>query len=333
MRRGPLAVTLHRWTAGAEAAGRLDRYVAARLGLSRSRAAALVVAGDVLVDGRVPKKSDPVVPGQRVEARVPAPAPARAEAQNIPVDIVFQDAELAVVNKQPGLVVHPAPGHPDGTLVNALLHHVRDLSGVGGTLRPGIVHRLDRDTSGLIVVAKTDRAHRALSEALKARRVRRVYLAAIWGTLGEPRLEVDRPIGRHPRDRVCMAVVPEGRPALTRFRHLESWPVGSGTATVRPAASLCEAELGTGRTHQIRVHAAAVGHPVVGDTLYGAGRERGFAGLQRGWAAALARRTPRQFLHAHRLGFDHPVTGAAMTFEARLPPDLAEVREWATAGG
>ncbi|MYJ16669.1 MAG: RluA family pseudouridine synthase, partial [Gemmatimonadetes bacterium] len=273
MRRGPLAVTLHRWTAGAEAAGRLDRYVAARLGLSRSRAAALVVAGDVLVDGRVPKKSDPVVPGQRVEARVPAPAPARAEAQNIPVDIVFQDAELAVVNKQPGLVVHPAPGHPDGTLVNALLHHVRDLSGVGGTLRPGIVHRLDRDTSGLIVVAKTDRAHRALSEALKARRVRRVYLAAIWGTLGEPRLEVDRPIGRHPRDRVCMAVVPEGRPALTRFRHLESWPVGSGTATVRPAASLCEAELGTGRTHQIRVHAAAVGHPVVGDTLYGAGRE------------------------------------------------------------
>ena len=326
-------MTLHRWTAGVDAAGRLDSYVAAQLGLSRSRAAALVVTGDILIDGRVPKKSDPVVPGQRVEARIPAPAPARAEAQDIPVEFVFQDAELAVVNKQAGLVVHPAPGHPDGTLVNGLLHHVGDLSGVGGTLRPGIVHRLDRDTSGLIVVAKTDRAHRTLSEALKARRVKRVYLAALWGTLGEPRLEVDRPIGRHPRDRVRMAVVPGGRHALTRFRHLESWPAGSGAAALAPVASLCEAELGTGRTHQIRVHAAAVGHPVVGDALYGAGRERGFAGPQRGWAAALAGRTPRQFLHAHRLAFDHPVTGAAMTFKAPLPSDLAEVREWAVAVG
>ena len=350
-------MTLHRWTAGADAAGRLDSYVAAQLGLSRSRTAALLVAGDILVDGRVPKKSDPVVPGQQVEARVPAPAPARAAAQDIPVEIVFQDAELAVVHKPPGIVVHPAPGHPDGTLVNALLHHLGDLSGVGGTLRPGIVHRLDRDTSGLMVVAKTDRAHQALSEALKARRVKRVYLAALWGTLGEPRVEVDRPIGRHRRDRVRMAVVPGGRPALTRFRHLESWPAARGPSapagpdaaapagprTAAPAArgpaarasvaSLCQAELGTGRTHQIRVHAAAIGHAVVGDAVYGAGRERGFAGRQRRWAAALAKRAPRQFLHAHRLAFDHPVTGAAMTFEARLPPDLAEVREWAVAGG
>lgn len=357
-------MTLHRWTAGADAAGRLDRHVAAQLGLSRSRAAALLVAGNILVDGRVPKKSEPVVPGQQVEARVPAPAPARAAPQDIPVEIVFQDGELAVVNKQPGIVVHPAPGHPDGTLVNALLHHVGDLSGVGGELRPGIVHRLDRDTSGLMVVAKTDRAHQALSQALKARRVKRVYLAALWGSLGDARVEVDRPIGRHPRDRVRMAVVPGGRPALTRFRHLESWPAGPGSAasagpdaaalagpraaapaapgavpaapgaTAPPSvASLCEAELGSGRTHQIRVHAAAIGHAVVGDAVYGAGRERGFAGLQRRWAAALARRTPRQFLHAHRLAFDHPVTGAAMTFEAQLPPDLAEVREWAVTGG
>ncbi len=326
-------MTLREWTAGPDAAGRLDSYVAARLGLSRSRAAALVVAGDVRVDGRVPKKSDPVVPGQRVEARIPAPAPPRAEAQDIPVEIVFQDAELAVVNKQPGLVVHPAPGHPDGTLVNALLHHVGDLSGVGGVLRPGIVHRLDRDTSGLMVVAKTDRAHHALSEGLKAHRVKRVYMAALWGKLGEPCVEVDRPIGRHPRDRIRMAVVPAGRRALTRMRRLESWPAGSGAGALATVASLCEAELETGRTHQIRVHAAAIGHPVVGDALYGAGRERGFAGPQRGWAAALARRTARQFLHAHRLAFDHPVTGAAMTFDARLPPDLAEVRRWATAGG
>ncbi len=329
-------MTLHRWTAEADAAGRLDRHVAERLGLSRSRAAALVAAGDVRVDGRVPKKADPVAPGQQVEARIPAATPARAEAEDIPVEIVFQDAELAVVNKPPGLVVHPAPGHPAGTLVNALLHHLGDLAGIGGALRPGIVHRLDRDTSGLMVVAKTDAAHQGLSEALKARRVKRVYLAALWGTLDEPRVEVDQPIGRHPRDRVRMAVVPGGRPALTRFRHLESWPAGSdGSAgpAAAPTASLCEAELGTGRTHQIRVHAAAVGHPVVGDETYGAGRERGFAGPQRGWAAALARRTPRQFLHAHRLGFDHPVTGKAMAFEAPLPSDLAAARDWAVGSG
>ena len=316
-------MTRHQWIADSAAAGRVDSYVAGAVGLSRSRVAALVAAGDVLVDGRVPKKSDPVGPGQHLEVRVPEPAPAAAEAQDIPVEIVFEDAELVVVDKPAGLVVHPAPGHPDGTLVNALLHHVGDLAGIGGTLRPGIVHRLDRDTSGLMVAAKTDRAHQALSAALKARRVSRTYLAALWGTLSEPRVVVDQPIGRHPRDRTRMAVVADGRRARTRFRHLEHWE----------AASLCEAELDTGRTHQIRVHAAAVGHPVVGDALYGAGRERGFAGPQRPWAAALARRTARQFLHAHRLAFDHPVTGQAMAFEAPLPPDLASVRDWALAGG
>ncbi len=301
----------------------MDSYVAGAVGLSRSRVAALLAAGDVLVDGRVPKKSDPVGPGQHLEVRVPEPAPAAAEAQDIPVEIVFEDAELVIVDKPAGLVVHPAPGHPDGTLVNALLHHVGDLAGIGGTLRPGIVHRLDRDTSGLMVAAKTDRAHQALSAALKARRVRRNYLAALWGTLREPTVVVDRPIGRHPRDRTRMAVAAGGRRARTRFRHLERWE----------AASLCEAELDTGRTHQIRVHAAAIGHPVVGDALYGAGRERGFAGPQRPWAAALARRTARQFLHAHRLAFDHPVTGQVMAFEAPLPADLAAVRDWALAGG
>ena len=315
-------MTRHRWTAGTDADGRLDSYLAARLGLSRNRVATLLSQGHVLADGRVPKKSQPVAPGQALEVAVPAPVPLRAEAQDIPVEIVFQDGELAVVDKPPGLVVHPAPGHPDGTLVNALLHHVGDLAGIGGRLRPGIVHRLDRHTSGLMVVAKTDRAHQALSEALKARTVKRTYLAALWGALREPRVVVDRPIGRHPRDRKRMAVVATGRTARTTFRHLERWR----------AASLCEAELDTGRTHQIRVHAAAIGHPVVGDELYGAGRERGFAGPQRPWATTLARRAPRQFLHAQRLEFDHPVTGAPMVFEAPLPPDLAKVREWALAG-
>ena len=316
-------MTRHRWVADADASGRVDSYAAKALGLSRSRVVALVSAGEVLVDGRVPKKSDPVSPGQELEVRVPEPVPATAAPQDIPVEIVFQDGELVVVDKQAGLVVHPAPGHPDGTLVNALLHHVGDLAGIGGTLRPGIVHRLDRDTSGLMVVAKTDRAHQALSAALKARRVKRTYLAALWGTLRDSSVAVDKPIGRHPRDRTRMAVTAKGRPARTRFRHLERWV----------AASLCEAELDTGRTHQIRVHAAVIGHPVVGDALYGAGRERGFAGPQRPWATTLARRTARQFLHAHRLAFAHPVTGQAMAFEAPLPADLAEVRDWALAGG
>ncbi len=310
-----------RWRTGVGASGRLDLYLAARLELSRSRIQALLEDGHVRVDGAPPKKSDRIGPGQLVEVEVPPPVPLGTAAQDIPLEIIFQDEDLVVVSKQPGLVVHPAPGHPDGTLVNALLHHIGDLSGIGGKLRPGIVHRLDMDTSGLMVVAKTDRAHQSLAAALKARDVRRTYLAAIWGTLKESPTIVDRPIGRHPRHRVRMAVVAEGRPARTRFRHLEAWA----------AASLCEVALGTGRTHQIRVHAASIGHPVVGDALYGAGRERGAAGPQRPWAMALARRTPRQFLHACRLEFLHPVSGEPMVFESDLPDDLAAVREWAVA--
>ncbi|MCY3545523.1 MAG: RluA family pseudouridine synthase [Gemmatimonadetes bacterium] len=301
----------------------MDRYLAARLDLSRSRIQALLEEGHVRVDGARPKKSDAIGPGQLVEVEVPEPVPLDAAAEDIPLEIVFQDVDLVVVDKQPGLVVHPAPGHPDGTLVNALLHHVGDLSGIGGKLRPGIVHRLDMDTSGLMVVAKTDRAHQGLAAALKARAVRRTYLAAVWGTLKSSPTIVDRPIGRHPRHRLRMAVVPEGRPARTRFRHLEAWP----------GASMCEVALETGRTHQIRVHAASIGHPVVGDALYGAGRERGVAGQQRPWAAALAKRTPRQFLHAHRLEFRHPDSGERLTFKSDLPDDLAAVREWAVSQG
>ena len=309
----------HRWTTESGARGRLDSHAADRTGLSRSRVAALIAEGLVLVDGRPGKKSERVAPGSMVEVRVPPPVPSEAAAEDIPLDIVFEDRELVVVNKQAGLVVHPAPGHRTGTLVNALLHHVGDLSGIGGTQRPGIVHRLDRDTSGLMVVAKTDRAHQGLSGALKARRVKRVYLAVLWGRLPEERVVVDRPIGRHPRERTRMGVVAGGRPARTRLRQLERWP----------AASLCEAALDTGRTHQIRVHAASIGHAVVGDGVYGAGRERGFGGAARRWAAELAARTPRQFLHAHGLEFDHPATGEVMAFKTPLPDDLAAVRGWA----
>ncbi|MDE2805124.1 MAG: RluA family pseudouridine synthase [Gemmatimonadota bacterium] len=311
------------WRTGTGASGRLDLYLARRLDLSRSRIQALLEEGHVRVDGARPKKSDRIGPGQLVEVEVPPPVPLVAAAQDIPLEIIFQDEDVVVVDKQPGLVVHPAPGHPDGTLVNALLYHIGDLSGIGGKLRPGIVHRLDMDTSGLMVVAKTDRAHQRLAGALKAREVKRTYLATIWGTLKTSPTIVDRPIGRHPRHRLRMAVVPEGRPARTRFRHLEAWT----------AASMYEVALETGRTHQIRVHAASIGHPVVGDALYGAGRERGVAGPQRPWAAALAKRTPRQFLHAHRLQFDHPVSGKTLVFESGLPGDLAAVREWAVSHG
>ena len=309
----------HRWRAGTGASGRLDSYLAAKLELSRSRVSGLVAEGLVRVDGRPPKKSDAVAPGQVMEVVVPPPTPIEAVPQDIPVDIVFEDEHLVVVNKQPGLVVHPAPGHADGTLVNALLHHVGDLSGIGGRLRPGIVHRLDKDTSGLMVVAKTDPAHQGLALALKARRVRRTYVAAIWGTLPSSPMAVDQPIGRHRRDRLRMAVVADGRPARTRFRHIESWP----------AASMCEVGLETGRTHQIRVHAASIGHAVVGDPLYGAGFERRFSGWNAPWARELAKAVRRQFLHARGLEFEHPVTAAPLSFQARLAPDLAAIRDWA----
>ena len=318
----PEGVGVRHWTAGASG-GRLDRHVADRTGLSRSRVAALIAEGWVRLDGRRAKKSEAVTRGQVVEVVVPPPEPGRAEAEDIPLDIVYEDRDLVVVDKQAGLVVHPAPGHPAGTLVNALLHHVGDLSGIGGTLRPGIVHRLDRDTSGLMVAAKSDRAHRELSEALKDRRVKRIYLAALWGSLAEDRVVVDRAIARHPRDRTRMAVVAEGKSARTRLRHLEKWS----------AASLCEVALDTGRTHQIRVHAASIGHAVVGDEVYGAGRERGFGGAARRWAVELAARTPRQFLHAHRLEFIHPVTREWLAFRSPLPGDLAAVRGWAVGEG
>lgn len=306
-------------TVDESAEGRLDGWLAARLSLSRTRIVALIRQGHVLVDGRPARKSDPVSPGQRIEVEIPALEELTAEPQDIPVDIVYQDASLLVVNKPAGLVVHPAPGHPSGTLVNALLHHVRDLSGVGGTLRPGIVHRLDRYTSGLMVVAKDDQAHLALSQALKERRVRRLYLAASWGHLPKSPLTIDGPIGRHPTDRKKMAVTERGRLAVTRCAVDERWR----------AAELLRVSLGTGRTHQIRVHLSHIGHPVVGDAVYGAGRERGMSGPARSWARELARRTPRQFLHAAELSFAHPRTGEESTFEAALPPDLAEVAAWA----
>jgi 23S rRNA pseudouridine1911/1915/1917 synthase len=306
--------------AGSE--GRLDRFLATRLGLSRTRVASLILEGRVLVDGRPAKKSESVGLGQVLEVEIPPPEPLEAEPEDIPLDVVYEDQSLLVLNKPAGLVVHPAPGHSRGTLVNALLFHVRDLSGIGGRLRPGIVHRLDRDTSGLMVVAKGDEAHVALSNAIRKREVRRIYRALAWGHLAESPVTVDQPIGRDPRERKRMAVVEGGRRALTRVRVRENWR----------AAQLLDVSLGTGRTHQIRVHLSHLGHPVVGDILYGRGWGRGMSGTGLQWAKELERRTPRQFLHASDLAFRHPVLGEDMHFRAPLPEDLATVVAWARSG-
>ena len=298
---------------------RLDRWLAEALDLSRTRVARLVEDGRVRWNEATPRKSETLSAGDRIQVEVPPPVRLSSEPEDLPLEIVFEDSHLVVVNKAPGMVVHPAPGHPTGTLVNALLHHVRDLAGIGGALRPGIVHRLDRDTSGLLVVAKDDATHRTLSSALRKRKVRRLYLAAAWGHLPESPLRIDAPIARSPHDRKRMGVVEDGRPAVTHARVLERWP----------AAELLELALETGRTHQIRVHLAHRGHPVVADPVYGEGWERGMGGPDREWARELARRTPRQFLHAYRLAFRHPVSGEVVRWEAPLPPDLEGTVAWA----
>ena len=305
----------------AEADGeRLDAFLAARVDdLSRSRAAQLIDDGHVTVNERIPKKSEKLSAGDIVLVTLPAAEPTSVTAEDIPLNIVFQDKDLLVLDKPPGVVVHPSIGHSHGTLVNALLHHIKDLSGIGGVLRPGIVHRLDRDTSGLMLVAKNDETHRALSASLKTREIKRRYLVAAWGHLTEDKVEVDAPIGRSPHDRKKMAVVATGRNAVTRFTRLERWK----------GADLLLAELQTGRTHQIRVHLLSIGHPVVGDELYSPAGERGISGPAQKWATVLARKTPRQFLHATELAFRHPRNGEVMRFRSELPPDLAAAADWA----
>lgn len=309
-------------TVGEDEEIRLDRFVAERLELSRTRVQKLLVAGRITVGGRPGKKSELVEEGAVIEVVVPPAEPVEIEAEDLPLDIVFEDDELMVVNKAAGMVVHPAPGHRTGTLVNALLWHAPNLAGVGGRARPGIVHRLDRDTSGLLVVAKTDRAHRILSDALRARRVKRLYRAATWGHLAESEITIEAPLGRDPKDRKRMAVVSDGRDATTRAKVRERWQ----------SADLLDIALKTGRTHQIRVHLAHIGHPVVGDPIYGVGWERGLGGPTRRWVDELARRTKRQFLHAVALAFDHPATSERMRFSSELPPELASVADWARKG-
>lgn len=284
-----------------DAAGtRVDAWLAAELeDLTRSAAARLLEEGRIACSGKAVAKNHRLRGGETLEVCLPEPEPIEALPQNIPLDVVYEDGDVIVVNKPKGLVVHPAPGHPDGTLVNALLYHCAgSLSGVGGALRPGIVHRIDRDTSGLIIAAKNDFAHQRLAAQLQDHTLARIYRCLAAGSLREDRGTVSAPIGRHPVDRKKMAIVPGGRPAVTHWQVLERFP----------GLTYLECRLETGRTHQIRVHLAHIGHPILGDTVYGA--RKPVPGLQ------------GQCLHAVDLRFLHPRTGEPVELSCPLPEEF-----------
>lgn len=294
------ALTLTADRAGERADSLLCRLVP---DLTRSGAQRLLERGAVTLDGRPVRKNDRPAPGQVLEVLLPDPQPIAVLPQNIPLDVIYEDGDVIVVNKPVGLVVHPAPGHPDGTLVNALLYHCKNsLSGINGELRPGIVHRIDRDTSGLIIAAKNDRAHLALAAQLQDHSLARTYEAVALGGLPEESGTVNAPIGRHPVDRKKMAVDRRnGREAVTHWSVLARYP---GYTHV-------ECRLETGRTHQIRVHLASIGHPLLGDTVYGAKKPvPGLAG---------------QCLHARRLRFVHPASGETVELECSLPDWFQEI--------
>ena len=295
----------------AEDGPRLDRYLADQWpDLTRSRLQRLIADGSVVVNDAPAKASCQVRGGDRVTVLIPAPSPLSVSAEDIPLRVIYEDQDLLVIDKPAGLVVHPAPGHPSGTLVNALLAHCPDLAGIGGVERPGIVHRLDKDTSGLMVVAKNERAHQSLTSQIKERTVTKRYLALVHGELRPIQGTIDAPIGRDPRNRQRMGVVAGGRAASSDYTTLQR---------LGPY-SLVEVQIHTGRTHQIRVHLAHVGHPVVGDPVYG---RKGKQGEVRTGVRSLG----RQFLHAAVLGFQLPSTGEYREFRCELPEDLRAVLE------
>lgn len=281
---------------------RLDKFLAEQAaGHSRSFYQGLIAKGEVLINGRPGSAADPVKPGDEIVARIPQAEQIGLVPENLPLCIVYEDEDIAVINKAKGMVVHPAPGNETGTLVNALLYHIRDLSGINGQLRPGIVHRIDKDTTGLLVVAKNDAAHRSLAEQIAKKEAGRVYTALCYGNFREESGRVDAPIARHKTERKKMAVVPGGREAVTDWRMLERfWDY-----------TLLELSLRTGRTHQIRVHMAHIGHPVVGDPLYSR-KKPPF-------------RTWGQMLHAGKLTLVHPRTGQRMEFSAPLPEYFEDI--------
>ena len=316
---------------------RLDKFVAARVaGLSRSAVQRLIDEGFITVNGAVTDAAHRVGPGDEIVVRIPPPAPATVAAEPIPLSIVYEDADLIVIDKPAGLVVHPAAGHDRGTLVNAVLAHAPDLQGVGGEMRPGIVHRLDKDTSGLIIVAKSDAAHHELQRQFRARSVKKMYLALVEGRVEPDEGIVDAPIGRDRVHRKRMAVAMDGRPSRTRYRAIAHLTLGvepsagpatpggppplrggHGRASIPIEYTFLEAYPETGRTHQIRVHLAWLGHPLVGDTVYG--RKKPSLPIE------------RHFLHAARLTLRLPSSGEERTFTSPLPEELKQVLEMLSA--
>lgn len=286
---------------------RLDVYVAERGGITRSASAKLTERGAVKVNGVKMPKNYRLREGDTVDIDFPEPIPDRAEPENIPLDIVYEDDYLLIVNKPKGMVVHPAAGNPTGTLVNALLYHCgTSLSGINGVIRPGIVHRIDKDTSGLLAVAKTDAAHVSLAEQISSHSFGRRYEAVINGHLRDESGTVDAPIGRHPVDRKKMAIVKGGKPAVTHYSVVSRLEKADHIAL----------QLETGRTHQIRVHMASLGHPLLGDTVYGGGKSR--------FEVTHASLLSGQCLHAKTISFVHPITGELMKFDSALPEYFTE---------
>lgn len=303
-----------------DAGTRLDAYLAGQIeGWSRARLQRLIDEEEVLVNGKSSKASYKLRAGDEIETELTPPPATVFTPENIPLEIVFEDDELIVINKPAGIVVHPAAGVYSGTLANALAYHFQQLAKRAGPTRPGIVHRLDKGTSGLMVVAKTEPAHENLSDQFRAREVFKSYLALVHGVVKQASGRIDQPLARDPRNRIRMAVVPGGRGAVSLFkvrRHYDSF-------------TLLDVELKTGRTHQIRVHLAWLKHPVVADELYGSGRDNTVRDVK---MRARIRKLNRQFLHAERLGFRHPKTGEPVSFAAPLPPELQELLESLEAG-
>ena len=295
------------WTIEEDLKMRLDKYLSENSDLSRTRVQELAKAGEIFVNGKAAKSSAKLNLGDVIECDVPEDEPIDVEPENIPLDIVYEDEDVAVVYKPQGMVVHPSVGHTSGTLVNALMYHIKDLSSINGVIRPGIVHRIDKDTSGLLMIAKNDTAHNALAAELKDKKSLRKYVAIVHGNIPNDRGVIEAPIGRSDKDRKKQAVTAKGKPAVTHFKVLERF----GNYT------LVELTLETGRTHQIRVHMAYIGHPVAGDPLYGPRKTLKGNG---------------QFLHAQTLGFTHPKTGETMTFTAEVPVIFKETLEKLRSG-
>jgi 23S rRNA pseudouridine1911/1915/1917 synthase len=309
----PEATTLAFRATDADAGARLDAFLAARMeGVSRTRLKHAIEDGDVLVAGRAAKPSYKLRAGDPVELETPAPPASNFTPEDIPLRIIFEDDALVVLDKPAGLIVHPAAGVSSGTLANALAFHFQQLSAHAGATRPGIVHRLDRDTSGLMVVAKTESAHEHLADQFRAREVFKSYVALVHGRVLEESGRVEEPLARDPRQRTRMAVVRGGRPALSLYRVRRPYE----------RFTLLDVQIKTGRTHQIRVHLAHLKHPVVGDKVYNGGRDATVGDVR---VRAAIRAMGRQFLHAEQLGFRHPQTGAPMRFDAPLPAELARM--------